>query len=166
MRKATRIVVALAILAVFSMTTAFPARAANVTVRFGISAWHYKPGACLVSVAQGANGLDVLDAAIAKGCIQDYEMDGEWLQCVTIAAGQPVCSDVDDDPLCCGTLYWAIYEDLGAVSPHALSGFSAGTITHDVRLMGVVDVGHTELVLSYESWGKCLTFPVLCNPEL
>jgi hypothetical protein len=162
MRKATRIVLALAIVAVW--TTATPAQAANVIVRFGLSAGHYAPGACLLSVPQGANGLGVLDAAIAAGCILDYEMDGEWLQCVTVAV-EPVCSNVDDDPLCCATHYWAIYEDLGAVAPHGLSGFSAGNTTH-MRLMGQVGVEHEELVLSYESWAKCLAWPALCNPDL
>lgn len=162
MRKATRIVLALAILAV--AMTASPARAANVTVRFGVSAGAYAPGTCFLSVPQGTNGLGVLDAAIDEGCIQEYEMDGEWLRCVK-AALTPVCSDVHENPLCCGTLYWAIYEDLGAFSPHALSGFSAGNVTH-TRLMGEVNVQHKELVLSLESWTKCLAWPVLCNSDL
>lgn len=162
MHKATRIVVLLVVLAL--SVTASPARAADVTVRFGLSVGHDAPGACLVDVAQGTNGQGVLNAAMAKGCIAGYEMDGEWLRCVTIAV-QPVCSDVHEDPLSAGTHYWAIYEDLGAVAPHGLSGFSAGNAGHP-RLAGQVPVAHTELVLSFESWAKCLAYPALCNPEL
>lgn len=162
MRKTTRIVAALAILAV--ATTAVPAHADDVTVRFGVSAGHYAPGTCSLSVAQGTNGLGVMDAAVAAGCIEGYEMDGAWLRCVTVAA-EPVCSDVHEDPFCCGTLYWAIYEDLGAVAPHALADFSTGNATHS-RLLGQVPVAHTELVLSLETWVACLGFPVLCNPDL
>jgi hypothetical protein len=162
MRKATRIVVALAVLTVFA--TAAPARADNVTVRFGISVGHYVPGTCMLSVPPGTSGTGVMDAAVTNGCIDGYEMDGAWLRCITIAS-EPICSDVDEDPLCCATHYWAIYEDLGAVAPHPLDDFTAGTTTH-ARLMGEVGVAHTELVLSFESWAKCLAYPVLCNPDL
>ncbi len=164
MRHAARLVLALVTLAV--VTTAGPGRAeADVTVRFGVSVGHYAPGACLVSVPQGTDGLGVLDAAVAAGCIAGYEMDGSWLRCVSVVDEAPLCSDVHQDPTCCATHYWAVYEDVGAVAPHALSGFSAGNGGH-ARLYGKVEVGHTELVLSYESWGKCLAYPVLCNPAI
>lgn len=152
-----------------TLAAASPAHADAVEVRFGVSAGHYLPATyCIVEVPQGATGTDVLDAAVDAYCIEGYQMDGSWLECVTIAA-EPICSQVHEDPLCCGTHYWAIYEDLGAFSPHALSGFSAGNPTH-ARLMGEVDVEHTELLLSFESWTKCLGFIVtelwpLCHPD-
>lgn len=162
MHRATRIVLALVVLAL--TFAAQPARADDVLVRFGISTGHYAPGACPVTVPQGTSGLGVLDAAVELGCIGGYEMDGGWLRCVTIGV-VPVCSDVHKDPLSAGTHYWAIYEDAGAVAPHGIDGFSAGNATHS-RALGNVPVGHTELVLSFESWGKCLAYPALCNPDV
>lgn len=163
MKKATRIVVLLFVLAL--STTPSPAQADDdVLVRVGISAGGYAPAACPVFVAPGTSGLGVLDAAVELGCIGGYEMDGAWLRCITIGV-VPVCSDVHKDPLSAGTHYWAIYEDAGAVAPHSLGEFTAGIATHS-RLLGNVPVGHTELELSFESWVKCLTYPVLCNPQL
>lgn len=166
MRQATRLVVALVIaVAATTVAPSNPARAANVTVRFGVSVGHYAPGACLVSVPQGTGGIGVLNAAVKKGCIKSYQMDGYWLRCVELAAGGPICSDVHKNPMCCGTHYWAVYEDGGAVAPHAVADFSAHNVTHH-RLTGAVPVAHEELVLSYESWGKCLGYPALCNPDV
>lgn len=168
MRQAIRLAVAVVTFVTFAVvTTAVPTEAgvADVTVRFGVSTGHYAPGACVLSVPQGTSGTGVLNAAVAKGCIAGYQMDGSWLRCVAVVGGAPVCSDVHTNPLCCGTHYWAIYEDAGAVAPHALSGFSAGNATH-TRLLGHVAVQHTELVLSFESWAKCLAYPALCNPDV
>jgi hypothetical protein len=69
-----RVVLGAALLSALSLV---PAHAANVSVSLNVDLG-YPPAtankdACSVSVAEGANGLAVLDAAKAKGCISAYE---------------------------------------------------------------------------------------------
>lgn len=72
----TRVVVAVgSLLAAMPLT---PARADVVTVGFGFGSIVSTSPACQVAVPFGASGAAVLDAAVAKGCIQSYRMSARW----------------------------------------------------------------------------------------
>ena len=101
-----------------------------------VASVHYKT--CAVSVASGADGLDVLQAATTSGCISGYETQnfgfGEFVTCI--------------DGIC-GTdaTYWRMTEN-GTYTTYGVSDFSA-------------DSGD-ELGFSYTQWATCLADGSLC----
>ena len=94
-----------------SMST--PAQASGVDVQLAVSAGTYLPtgAACTVSVPAGSNGLTVLDAAKAKGCIDSYETRaysyGTFVSCLDGVCDASVLSG---DPVWAGT-YWGLYRN-------------------------------------------------------
>lgn len=111
-----------------------------VTVNFGISAGAYAPTgvACPVSVAAGANGLAVLDAAVAKGCIRSYKAEtysfGAFVSCINEVCGAP--------PAALYLTYWEMSENGKCTEDYGVSGFRA-------------DDGD-ELTFAYTTWAKFL----------
>lgn len=104
--------------------TATPAQAANVTVTFGVSAGAYAPtgAACPLSVAPGSDGLAILAAAVASGCLLSYDTVtypgfGTFVTCLDEVCGDSTAGSV-------GT-YWNMYDN-GASAPYGVDGFSAG----------------------------------------
>jgi len=109
-----------------------PAAHATTTVHLDVSIATVVPQAsCDVSVPDNANGVAVLDAAVASGCIDSYEVreDG-FLTCINQLCGAP------DEAL--NITYWAIYVD-GA---YASKGIRDLTFPTDGTTLG----------LSYETW--------------
>ena len=92
---------------------AAPARAATVTVDLQLSALTLnQAGAhtiCPVQVAAGANGLAVLDAAKAAGCIVSYTtaFGGAFVDCINEVCSQYLAASVAGARTA-GT-YWAMY---------------------------------------------------------
>lgn len=116
----SRIAVAAAALAAL----ATPAHAADVTVGFALSVGTYAPtgAACPVSVPAGADGIAVLDAAVARACITSYSTVtypgfGTFVTCIDNVCGQPGTGTA-------GT-YWNMYEN-GVSTGYGVDGFSAG----------------------------------------
>ena len=112
-------------LAAAAFAAAAPPAAASQTVRvtFGMSAGRYAPtgAACPLTVAAGANGLDVLDAAVAAHCIVSYSTVtyagyGTFVTCINA-----VCGNSGTGTL--GT-YWNMYEN-GGSTWYGVDGFSA-----------------------------------------
>jgi hypothetical protein len=94
------------------------AAASGVTVHFKVSispqvVWYGVPlhaVACNVTVASGANGVDVLAAAVRKGCIMSYTLTGPSAKCVDKvcridASGLPAAS-------------WLVYENRVLIRPY------------------------------------------------
>ena len=106
--------------------TALPAHANDVTVTFGVSAGTYVPtsAACPLTVAAGANGVDVLEAAVAKGCITSYQTVafefGTFVSCIDDVCGQTVAAP----PVASAGTYWNMYEN-GVSTWYGVDGFSA-----------------------------------------
>lgn len=127
----------LVVLFVFVTALLVPTRADAATVTFGVSLATWLPGTCAVDVPQGADGIDVLDAAQDEGCILSYEtVDtsfGPYLKCVN-----GICDSV--------ATYWCLYYD-GEPAHVGLTGFDAGT--------------NDELVVSYQQF-LAPTSPVGC----
>ena len=100
-----------------------PAHAESaVTVNLALSAGTYAPtgAACALSVSAGADGLAVLDAAVAAHCITSYETQsfpfGTYVSCI-----DSVCASVLTGNA--GT-YWEMTEN-GAATAFGVDGFSA-----------------------------------------
>lgn len=113
--------IALAALVLAASST--PAHAAGVTVSLALSAGTYAPtgAACTVSVPAGADGIAVLDAAVAKACIVSYDTVtfsgfGTFVQCIDEVCGNAGTGTV-------GT-YWNMYEN-GVSTAYGVDGFSA-----------------------------------------
>jgi hypothetical protein len=103
----------LACVTIAALAAVVPAQASNVTVvltvnygpRTGIQS--ASAAACPVSVAEGANGLAVLDAGIGAGCIVSYAtgFGGGYVTCISgvcegrLVASAPICS------------YWAVLDN-------------------------------------------------------
>lgn len=123
-----RIAVACAVLAV-SLATGAPAQATSSTVvfsaAFGASAATHaaaRPAAaCEVTVADGADGGAVLDAAVASGCISSYAVKsfdfGSLLHCI-----DRVCGDAD--PLRAACWYWSMHLN-GVPTDYGIDGYRA-----------------------------------------
>lgn len=144
MRKLATVVLA----AMAAVGIAMPARADNVTVQFGLSAGTYVPtgGACEVSVAKDADGVAVLDAAVANRCIVSYHKQqfgsmGYYIDCI-----DEVCGDSASGMY---VTYWAMYEDGVAPQDHGVSGFRSAE--------------GKELTFAFTSWAPCLA-PTGCLP--
>lgn len=125
---------------------AVPVHAADVTVTFGVSAGRYAPtgAACALSVPAGSDGVAVLDAAVARGCLVSYDTVtypgfGTFVTCLNEVCGNDTTAGV-------GT-YWNMYDN--AVStPYGVDGFTA-------------DPGD-ELVFTYRTY----CFAAVCPPDL
>lgn len=136
MRK-IRIIVSVALTGIF-MAASIPAGAsAAVTLRVSLGDRSVAKAVCSVAVAEGADGVAVLDAAVAGGCIKSYKIEdfgwGDYLACVDGVCEQP------------GT-YWAMYENRVYTS-YGIREFYA-------------DPGD-ELWFNYEQYITCLT-PLGC----
>lgn len=125
------------------------AQAANVTVRLGVSAGTYAPTGelCALSIPADANGVAVLDAAVAAGCITSYETTtssfGTYLSCLN-----DVCGDTTSGLY---LTYWSMYEN-GAYTDYGVDGFRAAD--------------GDELTFAYKegvSWVACM-LPTGCLP--
>lgn len=139
------------VLAVVALAAAMPAQAKQpksaatfstvaVTLRLSaaepVASVPYKD--CTVSVASGADGLAVLDAATTAGCISGYETAdfgwGEFVNCIDGVCGTDAT-------------YWRMTEN-GAYTLYGVSDF-------------VADAGD-ELGFSYTQWATCVAEPSLC----
>lgn len=123
---------------VASLLLAAPSDAATpVTVEFGLSAGTATPtgAACPVTVPEGANGLAVLDAAVAKRCIVSYKAEtysfGAFISCINEVCGAP--------PEALWLTYWEMAVD-GVCSTYGVSDFRAAE--------------GKQLTFSYTTWAK------------
>ena len=111
----------LAALALCAVAT--PAHAANVRIYLALSAGTYAPTGqvCALDVAQNADGIAVLDAAVAKHCIVSYATVsfGEFGTFVTCI--DEVCGNAGTGTI--GT-YWNMYEN-GTSTGYGVDGFVA-----------------------------------------
>jgi hypothetical protein len=104
---------------------AAPAHAdANVTVSLALSAGTYVPtgAACALSVPAGADGIAVLDAAVAAHCITSYDTQtfvgiGTYVSCIDSVCARTLTGNA-------GT-YWEMTEN-GAATAYGVDGFTAG----------------------------------------
>lgn len=96
-----------------------------VTLRSATLAYANADVVCQVSIPAGSNGLVVLDAAVAKGCVKKYETTtfgtGKFLQCLDDGINGNRCGDPGPGYL----RYWAFREDCNYVQDHGLEGFVA-----------------------------------------
>lgn len=113
--------ITLAALALAAVAT--PAHAADVTVSLALSAGRHAPtgSACTLTVPAGADGIAVLDAAVARACITSYQTVtypgfGTFVTCVDSVCGQSGTGTV-------GT-YWNMYEN-GVSTGYGVDGFTA-----------------------------------------
>ena len=95
----------------------------TVTVEFGLAAGTYAPTgvACPVTVAAGADGIAVLDAAQSAHCITSYQTVtfpgfGTFVTCIDDVCGEALTGTT-------GT-YWNMYEN-GASTAFGVDGFVA-----------------------------------------
>lgn len=109
--------------AALAVAAATPAQAANVTVTLSLSAARYAPtgAACTLSVPAGANGVTVLNAAVAKGCLVSYDTVtypgfGTFVTCLDEVCGNATAGSV-------GT-YWNMYDN-GVSTGYGVDGFTA-----------------------------------------
>ena len=140
MRKLVSFVAAAALAAAPLVTGPAAQADGNVTVNFGLAAGTHAPtgAACPVSVPAGSNGLTVLDAAVAKGCIVSYsKVDdpsfGAFVTCINEVCGAPAEALY--------LTYWGLYVD-GAESQVGVSSYGAEN--------------GDEMVFSYTSWAGYL----------
>lgn len=107
----------------------------TVTVNFGVSAGRHLPTgvACPVSVPAGANGIAVLNAAVAKRCIESYRTVsypfGVFVDCINRICGAPAEAFY--------LTYWNMYEN-GVSTSYGVSQF----VAHQ----------NDELVFAYATW--------------
>ncbi len=78
--------------------------------------------ACPVTVAEGSDGSSVLDAAVASGCLQSYDLVafaglGNFVNCI-----DSVCSG--PDPNKAGCWFWGMFEN-GLLTEYGVDGFRA-----------------------------------------
>ena len=111
--------------AALALAAAAPAHAANVTVTLSVSAARYARtgAACTLSVPAGANGIAVLDAAVAQGCLVSYDTVtypgfGTFVTCLDQVCGNATAGSV-------GT-YWNMYEN-GVSTGYGVDAFSAAS---------------------------------------
>lgn len=141
----TRILASIVALATVALL-ATPARAATVTVYFGVAAVTHASteGLCPVSIQTsgipGHDGEAVLSAAVARGCIRSYELGdpdpqfGRPLACVDGVCGWP------REPYGTAGTYWALW----------LNGASAST-----GIDGYVAADLDRIEASYTHWLSC-----------
>lgn len=135
---------ALLVLAVSStvLLAARPAAAAAVTVHLDVDLATAVPLAdCDVVVDAGSNGIDVLDQAVADGCIAGYDTVtfagfGEKVTCIEVSTTVGNVCETPDETL--NALTWIVYTD-GEQSDLGISSLSFPT--HG-----------TTLGFSYEAW--------------
>lgn len=141
-RGSARVLVTLALASV-ALSVA-PARASSVAITFGLSAGTDAPTGvlCPLSVPALSDGITVLEAAKAAGCIESYKTtsfgDGTYVKCINDVCGPPESTAGD---LWMVPTYWAIYEN-GAYS--------------DVGVDGLRAHAGDEFVFAYEQWATCL----------
>lgn len=108
-------------MAVITGSGVTPAHASNVNVKFGVSAGYWAPtgAACTVSVPAGANGLAVLDAAVADGCILSYDTQS--------FGGQPYVSCINEICQIADGLvsFWAMFENSPIPAEYGAGDFRA-----------------------------------------
>jgi hypothetical protein len=126
-----------------ALGVATPARAASVSVSFGVSLVGYAPtgAACPLTVPAGSDGVAVLDAAVDAGCITSYRSHssppfGEFVDCIDEVCGAPAEAMF--------LTYWKYWLN-GAPASSGVSFYSA-------------EAGD-ELVFSYSTWAGCLAVP-------
>lgn len=121
---------------------ALPAQAASVSVTLDLSALEpvasVDYAACIVSVPEGANGIAVLGAAKASGCIKSYEVKdtgfGPYVACI--------------DGICDGAAtYWRMTVN-GGYTLYGVQEFSASA----GKVLG----------FSYTQWVTCLADQAAC----
>lgn len=119
----------------------------SVTVTLDVSAG--EPAAtvpwarCALTVDHGDDGVAVLDAAVAAGCIDSYETSedpnwGTFLECIDQICGAPAEA--------MRITYWRMSVD-GQMTSYGIDGYEAA----DGDVLG----------FSYSTWGTCLT-PIGC----
>ncbi|MHB8605512.1 MAG: DUF4430 domain-containing protein [Thermoplasmatota archaeon] len=121
-----------ALLGIALLATAFvvaaPAHATGtITVTLGVDYGNPLPdpvhaAACTLTVADGANGGDVLDAAVAAGCIrgwtpQSFAGFGRLVQCIDSVAGNQCENDA-------ATTFW-LFSVNGAPTDCGIDGYHA-----------------------------------------
>ena len=117
--------ITIAALALCAVAT--PAHASDVTVQFGLSAGTYAPtgAACTLSVPAGADGIAVLDAAVAAHCIASYRTTsfpfGTFVSCINEVCGQD--TGVAEAGTFAGA-YWNMYDN-GTSAGYGVDGFTA-----------------------------------------
>lgn len=136
MKTAARaIVAAVALLAAALVAT--PGHA-QVGATLRVSMWTYANTTklCPVTVADGADGVAVLDAAVGTNCIQSYRLKtytfGRYLECIDGTCGQPEQFNI---------LYWAMREN-GVCTDYGVDGFVANpgdTLSFTYSAFAVVD---------------------------
>jgi hypothetical protein len=116
-----------------------PAHATTVTVSFGLSAGTYAPtgAACPLAVTSGANGIAVLNAAVAAHCLVSYDTVtypgfGTFVTCLDSVCGEALTGNA-------GT-YWNMYEN-GVSTAYGVDGFTAAN--------------GKELVFAYQAYCFC-----------
>lgn len=123
-----------------SMLSASPgltATTVSAKLEVGTAGGKIKTTSCWVTVAEGADGVAILDAAKTAGCIRSYKLEnfgwGDFVSCI-----DEVCGQV-------GT-YWSMYEN-GAYTSYGVREFhsNAGDV----------------LAFDYDEWATCLT-PIGC----
>ncbi|HVL89112.1 MAG TPA: hypothetical protein VM841_02635 [Actinomycetota bacterium] len=115
--------IALAMLMVVALGGAVPAHAANVTVKVRIAAGGHAGAikdCAAVSVPAGANGLTVLGAAVAQGCIKSFQTASGGAYVTCIDPGQASLCEVAGGLV----TFWAVYDN-GRASTTGISGFAA-----------------------------------------
>ncbi|HVE91794.1 MAG TPA: hypothetical protein VNE62_05800 [Actinomycetota bacterium] len=126
-RRALSVVTALLLLAAFMAAPAHASSSVQMTVTASGPgpATHGSGKAaavCAVSVADGADGVAVLDAAVDSGCLDSYRLSafpglGNFVDCVDSVCG-------GGDPLGAGCWYWAMHEN-GLPSEQGVDFFRA-----------------------------------------
>ena len=123
MKEAPPLFTRLAVAATALAALATPAHAADVTVQFSVTVGAYAPtgAACTLTVPAGADGLAVLNAAVARACITSYDTQtfpgfGTFVTCINNVCGQPGNGTI-------GT-YWNMYEN-GVSTSYGVDGFTS-----------------------------------------
>ncbi len=122
------LLVAFVLAAASVLLPVLPAAAGGVTVVFsaqygsGTAVAGRPATACPVTVDEGSNGLAVLDAAAAAGCIRSYKVVvypglGDFVDCIDRVCTGPGATG----PLCS---FWAMTEN-GVLTDYGVDGFHA-----------------------------------------
>lgn len=137
--------IAATLLVVATAVGALPAGAASSTVPVTLRISAAEPATtaelatCTMTVADGADGITVLDAAVTAGCIDSYETQtyagiGTFVRCIDGLCGAP------DEAL--NLTYWRMTEN-GSLTAYGVDDFTAES--------------GDELGFSYTTWATCLT---------
>ena len=115
---------ALAAAAALTFAFTIPSHASgtvNVQLALGAATTPVTGAACTLQVPAGANGLTVLDAAVAKKCIASYKASdfgfGHFVECINEVCGAPAEAMY--------ATYWSMYENGAVTWDYGVDGFSA-----------------------------------------